>query len=174
MGDDHRRCSPMHTFSEDAGYADVRGVETAHAGIVLVGQTGGARPVEAAGQAGLLRVQDSTPATLTGMQRRPGDIARFVVKMVRGSGDTGERGSDTRVPTLQCLVCLLPVSQHAVGRSPRQPIVLFCGGGPTLDPRAKVMMTLLKKGHFHHQDTKTQKVLKVLHKKTRILLHFGQ
>jgi len=71
------------------------------------------------------------------MQRRPGDIARFVVKVVRGSGNTGERGSDTSVPTLQCLVCLLPVSQHAVGRSPRQPIVLFCGGGPTLDPRAK-------------------------------------
>jgi len=34
--------------------------------------------------------------------------------------------------------------------------------------------TLLKKGHFHHQDTKTQRIFKVLHKKTRILLHFGQ
>jgi len=137
MSDDHRRCPPTHTFSEDAGYPDVRGVEAAHAGVVLVEQTGGARPVEAAGQAGLFGVQDSTPATLTGVQRQLGDIARFVVKMARGSGNTGERRSDTSVPTLQCLVCLLPVSQHAVGRSPRQPIVLFCGGGPTLDPCAK-------------------------------------
>jgi len=136
MSDDHRRCPPTPTFSEDAGYAGVRGVETAHAGVVLE-QTGGARPVEAAGQAGLFGVQDSTPATLTGVQRQLGDIARFVVKMARGSGNTGERRSDTSVPTLQCLVCLLPVSQHAVGRSPRQPIVLFCGGGPTLDPCAK-------------------------------------
>jgi len=119
MSDDHRRRSPTHTFSEDAGYPDVRGVEAAHAGIVLVEQAGGARPVEAAGPAGLLRIQDGTPATLTGVRRRPGDIARFVVKMVRSSGNTGERRSDTSVPTLQCLVCLLPVSQHAVGRSPR-------------------------------------------------------
>jgi len=140
MSDDHRRCSPTHTLAEDAGYPDVRGVEAAHAGVVLVEQIVGARPVEVAGRAGLLRVQDSTPATLTGVQRRPGDIARFVVKMARGSGNTGERGSDASMPTLQCLVCLLPISQHAVGRSPRQPIVLFCGGGPTLDPRAKVMI----------------------------------